>query len=141
MDLGKSFVAHSKTMEIMEPGMSTFDYPSIFSGATAMLEAALRKNGFDTPITQFLPVCFGVVSAISIDDLRLFQRASTNTTDGWNRVNKRQQLCDVMAIGTGQDDREWHPISMIGLSIPLTLLSRRPRLIMPMKLTAPFTSF
>jgi hypothetical protein len=53
MDLGKSFVAHSKTMEIMEPGMSTFDYPSIFSGATAMLEAALRKNGFDTPITQF----------------------------------------------------------------------------------------
>jgi hypothetical protein len=25
MDLGKSFVAHSKTMEIMEPGMSAFD--------------------------------------------------------------------------------------------------------------------
>jgi hypothetical protein len=53
MDLGKSFVAHSKTMEIMEPSMSTFDYPSIFSEATAMLSAALRKNGFDTPIAQF----------------------------------------------------------------------------------------
>ena len=102
MDLGKSFVAHSKTMEIMEPSMSTFDYPSIFSETTAMLGAALRKNGFDTPIAQFLPVCFGVVSAIGIDDLRLFQRAPANTTNGWNRVNERQQLCDVIAIGTGQ---------------------------------------
>jgi len=47
MDLGKSFVAHSKTMEIMEPSMSTFDYPSIFSEATAVLGAAPRKNGFE----------------------------------------------------------------------------------------------
>jgi hypothetical protein len=43
-------------MEIMEPSMSTFDYPSIYSESTAMLGAALRKNGFDTPIAQFLPV-------------------------------------------------------------------------------------
>jgi hypothetical protein len=50
MDLSKSLVADSKTMEIMEPGMSTFDYPSIFSEAAAMLSAALRKNGFDTAI-------------------------------------------------------------------------------------------
>jgi hypothetical protein len=57
MDLGKALVAHSKTMEIIKPSMSTFDYPSIFSKATAMLSAALRKNGFDTPISQFMPVC------------------------------------------------------------------------------------
>jgi hypothetical protein len=75
-----------------------------------MLSAALRKNGFDTPIAQFLPVCFGVVSAICIDDLRFFQRVPADTTDGWNRVNERQQLGDVMAMGTGQDDRERHPI-------------------------------
>jgi hypothetical protein len=110
MDLGKSRVANSKTMEIMEPSMSPFDYPSIFSKATAMLGAALCKNGFDAPITQFLPVCFGVVSAIGVDDLRLFQRAPADTTDGWNRVNERQQLGEVMTICSGQDDRERHPI-------------------------------
>jgi hypothetical protein len=110
MDLGKSFVAHSKTMEIMEPRMSSFDYPSIFSEATAMLGAAPRKNGFDIPIAQFLPVHVGVVSAIGVDDFRLFQRTTANTADGWNRVNERQQLRDVIAIGTGQDDRERHPI-------------------------------
>jgi len=123
MHLCKSFVAHSKTMEIMEPSMSTFDYPSIFSESTAMLGAALRKNGFDTPIAQFLPVWFGVVSAIGVDDLRLFQRATANTTDGWNRVNERQQLCDVIAIGTGQDDREWHPIG-VGSDMVLGARSR-----------------
>src|SRR5438034_674873 len=106
MDLGKALVAHSKTMEIMEPSMSTFDYPSIFSKATAMLSAALRKNGFDTPISQFLPVCFGVICAIGVDDLRLLQRAPADTTNGWNRVNERQQLCDVMAMCAAQDDRE-----------------------------------
>ncbi|MDB5835426.1 MAG: hypothetical protein JWR14_5256 [Caballeronia sp.] len=110
MDLGKSLIADSKTMEIMEPSMSTFDYPSVFSEATAMLGAALGKNGFDTPIAQFSPVCFGVVSAIGIDDLRLLQRAPADTTNGRNRVNERQQLCDVMAMCTGQIDRERHPV-------------------------------
>ena len=141
MDLGQSLVADSQTMEIMEPCMSTFDYPSILSKSAAMFSAALCENRFNTPIAQFLSVCFGVISAICIDHLMLLQGATAYATDDWNRVDERQQLCDVMAIGTGQDDREWHPISMIGLSIPLTLLSRRPRLIMPMKLTAPFTSF
>lgn len=49
MDLGKVLVAVSKTMEIMEPSTSTFDYPLIFSEATAMVGAAFRKHGFDTP--------------------------------------------------------------------------------------------
>ncbi len=123
MDLGKSLVANSKTMEIMEPSMSTFDYPSIFSKATAMLSAALCKNGFDAPIAQFLPVCFGVVSAIGVDDLRLLQRAPADATDGWNRVDERQQLCDVMAICTGQDDRERHPIC-VGSNMVLRAWSR-----------------
>jgi hypothetical protein len=123
MDLGKSFVAHSKTMEIMEPSMSTFDYPSIFSQATAMLGSAPRKNGFDTSIAQFLPVYVGVVSTIGVGDFRLFQRATANTADGWNRVNERQQLCDVVAIGTGQDDRKWHPIC-VGSNMVLGARSR-----------------
>jgi hypothetical protein len=37
-------------------GMSKFDYPSIFSEATAVHGAALCKNGFDTPMAQFLLV-------------------------------------------------------------------------------------
>ncbi len=51
-DLVKSFVARSKTMEIMEPRLSTFDYPSIFSEATAMLGAAVRKNGLQAPLPR-----------------------------------------------------------------------------------------
>ena len=123
MHLCKSFVAHSKTMEIMEPSMSTFDYPSIFSKATAMLGAALCKKGFDAPITQFLPVCFGVVCTIGVDGPRLFQRAPVDTTDGWNRVNERQQLGEVMTMCAGQDDRERHPIC-VGSNMVLRAWSR-----------------
>ncbi|KLU20517.1 hypothetical protein EOS_41185 [Caballeronia mineralivorans PML1(12)] len=41
MDLGKSLVVHSKTMEIMEPSMSTFDYPSILF-EVRLADGALR---------------------------------------------------------------------------------------------------
>jgi hypothetical protein len=68
MDSGKALVADSKTME---PGMSTLDYPSIFSKATALLGATLLGNRSGTPITQFLPVYFGFLYASGIDDLRL----------------------------------------------------------------------
>lgn len=90
--------------------MSTFDYPSILSESAAVLSAALRENGFNASIAQFLSVCFGVVSAISINDLRLLQRPTANATDGGNRIDKRQQLRDVVAIGTAQDKRERYPI-------------------------------
>ena len=71
MDLGQSLVADSQTVEIMEPGMSTFDYPSILSKPAAMFSTALGENRFNTAIAQFLSVCFGVVSAICKDHLRL----------------------------------------------------------------------
>ncbi len=123
MDLGQSLVADSQTMEIMEPGMSTFDYPSILSKSAAMFSAALCENRFNTPIAQFLSVCFGVISAICIDHLRLLQGATAYATDDWNRVDERQQLCDVMAIRTGQDDRERHPVC-VGRDMVLGARSR-----------------
>lgn len=123
MDLGKSLVAHSKTMEIMKPSMSIFDYPLIFFKATAVLSAARRKIGFDIPIAQFLVVCCGVVCSISVDDLRLLRRALAVTRDGWNRVTERQQLCDVTAMCACQDDRERHPIC-VGRDMVLGVRSR-----------------
>jgi hypothetical protein len=64
MDLRKSLVADSQTVEIMEPSMSTFDYPSILSKSAAMFSAALGEDRFNTAIAQFLSVCFGVVPAV-----------------------------------------------------------------------------
>jgi hypothetical protein len=131
MDLGESLVANSQTMKIMEPGVRTFDYPSILSHSTAMLGSALCQNRFNTSFVQFPAVCFGVVSAISIDELRLSQRAASNAADGWNRVDQRQQLRDVMAIGTGQDNRKWHPVcvgrDMVLRAGPRTIYGVRPR--------------
>ena len=131
MDLGESLVADSQTMEIMEPSMRTFDYPSILSESAAVLSAALGENRFNTSFAQSASVCFGVVSAVSIDDLGVLQRAAANATDDWNRVDQRQQLCDVMAIGTGQDNRERHPVcvssDMVLRAGPRTIYGVRPR--------------
>ena len=94
-------------MKIMEPGVSTFDYPSILSKSAAMFSAALGENRFNAAIAQFLSMCFRVVPAIGKDHLRLLQGATAYATDGWNRVDERQQLCNVMAIRTGKmNERE-----------------------------------
>jgi hypothetical protein len=123
MDRGQSLVADAKTVEIMEPGMRPLDDPSILSEPAAVLIAALGEYRFDTPLAQFLSVCFRVVSAISIDNLRLLQRAPANPADGWNGVDEWQQLCDVVTIGTGQDDRERHAVC-VGRDVVLGARSR-----------------
>ena len=123
MDLGQSLVANSQTVEIMEPSISTFDYPSILSKSAAMFSAAPGENRLNTAIAQFLSMCFGVVSAICEDHLRLLQGATAYATDGWNRIDERQQLCDVMAIRTGQDDRKRHPVC-VGRNMVLRARSR-----------------
>jgi hypothetical protein len=87
MDFGKSFVADSKTMEIMEPSMSTFNYPSIFSEATAMLGAALRKNGFDTPDRA---ISAGVLRSRICDRRRRFEAFSKGDREYHGWVESRQ---------------------------------------------------
>jgi hypothetical protein len=123
MDFGQLLVADSQTVEIMESDMSTFDYPLILSESAAMFSATLGENRFITAIARFLSVCFGVVSAICKNHLRLSQGATAYATDGWNRVDEQQQLCAVMAICTDHDDRKRHP-ACVGRHMVLGARSR-----------------
>jgi len=105
MDICQALVADAKTMEIMEPSVCTFDSRVILSQTTTMFSAALGEYRLNTPIRQFLLVRFRIAFAIGVDSLRRSKRTTANASYGWNSVNARQQLRDVMTIGARQDDR------------------------------------
>jgi hypothetical protein len=114
MDRRQLLVADSKTVEVMEPCMCAFDYPTVLSKARSVDGAPLRENRVNAAIAQPLPVWFGVVSTVSVDDLWLLQGSPANATNSWDRVYERQQLGDVVAIGPREDDRQRHPVRIGG---------------------------
>lgn len=46
---------------------------------------------------------FGIVAAIGVDDFGLLKWSATHAANGWNRVDERQQLGDVVSVRAGQD--------------------------------------
>lgn len=109
IDRRQLLVADSKTVDVMEPCTCAFDYAAVLSKATSVDGAPLRENRVNAPIAQSLPVWFGVVSTVSVDDLGLLQGSPANATNSWDRVYERQQFDDVVAIG---------PVGMIGRGTP-----------------------
>ncbi len=68
-----------------------------------MFGPALGDHGFDTALAQCATVLGGVVAAIGVDDAGLLKRSATDTANGWNRINGRQQLRDVVGVRASQD--------------------------------------
>ncbi|KWC26457.1 hypothetical protein WL50_07570, partial [Burkholderia ubonensis] len=88
---------------MVEPGVRTFDHPTILAETAAMFGPALRDHGFDTALAQRATVSGGIVAAIGVDDAGLLKRSATDTANWWNRINERQQLRDVVGVRASQD--------------------------------------
>ncbi len=92
--------------------MRTFDHPTIPAQTTAMLGPALGDHGLDTAFAQRATMSGGIVAAIGIDDAGLLKRSATNAANGWNRINERQQLRDVVGVRASQDRNERNAVGV-----------------------------
>ncbi len=77
-----------------------------------MLGPALGDHGFDTSLAQRATMSGGVVAAIGVDDAVLPKRSATNAANGWNRINERQQLRDVVGVRASQDHNERNAVGV-----------------------------
>ncbi len=91
--------------------MRTFDYPTILAQTTAMLGPALGDHGLDTAFAQRATMSGGIVATIGVDDAGLLKRSATNAANGWNRINERQQLRDVVGVRASQDRNERNAVA------------------------------
>ncbi|MCY1262954.1 hypothetical protein D9M68_135960 [compost metagenome] len=125
VNVGPTIEANAKTAEVMKPGVSPFNHPAEFSQATAVFGAAPRNHRLDTALAQSLAMRVGIVATISKDDLGLLKRPAARAADRNYRIDERQQLRDIVAVGAGQDGTDG---DAIGIDEDM-VLGTRPRAI------------
>jgi hypothetical protein len=103
VNVGPTLKANAKTTKVVEPCVSTLDHPAEFAQSAAVFSATPGDHRFDAALAKPLTMRLRVVATICVDDLRLLKRSAARATNGWNRVNERQQLGNVVAIRAGQD--------------------------------------
>ncbi len=106
MDVGISFVANFQASKAMEPGNRAFYDPTCFAKSAAMRRAELGEQGRDTTLAQALTMRLRTVSPVALDDFRLAQRPAAPAADGRNCLDQCIKPGHVVAVRTGQDDRE-----------------------------------
>jgi hypothetical protein len=102
MDVITSFIAYTKPAVLMKPRKATFYHPPIYPKATAIVSSSLSKLRRNSPFAKFFAMWLAVITTIAKDTVRTLKRSANLACNWWNAVNQRQQLCDVMAVGTGQ---------------------------------------
>ncbi|GAA4947261.1 hypothetical protein GCM10023205_03930 [Yinghuangia aomiensis] len=87
----------------MEPGDGAFDDPAEFAEAGAMFGAAAGDAVADAAFAEQAAVLVVVVAAVGEDFGRsVAGSAWAAVADGWDFVEERQQLGDVVAVAAGQ---------------------------------------
>jgi len=59
------FVAHAQSPELIQPGERPLHDPAPSAQSAAVFGVALCKKGDDASVTQTLPDCLGVITAVA----------------------------------------------------------------------------
>ena len=91
----------------MGPADGPLDHPAGFTKTVAMRRVAPGDLvGLNTLSVKGPAVLGVIVAAVGLDDAGLGEWAPPLATNRWNGVDQGQKLGYVVAIGTGQNDRQ-----------------------------------
>src|ERR1700757_1521349 len=112
MHLKQSFVAHTKSSELMQPGDSALDHPACQAEMTSVFGTSLANLLLDTTISQHASMCLAVVAAISLHASRLAQWAARASRNRFDAVEQRHELGGVVTVCSRQDDGEQRAVGV-----------------------------
>ena len=98
------FPTHPKPTETVQPRHRRLDHPPHRAQPGAMLLTTARDTPGDAPFTKPTTVEIMVMAPIRVQRARLAPRSATLTTHRPDPVHQRQQLGDIVAVGTGEPD-------------------------------------
>jgi hypothetical protein len=104
-----SFVeAGAEPAELVQQGDRLLDDATLFTKAAAVGGPPAGDERLDAAVTQPHAVRVGIITTVGDELPGRVQRGADLATDGWDGVDQRDQLCDVVVIGGGQqaDDRD-----------------------------------
>lgn len=135
MHFGPTFIAHTQATKLVQPSERALDHPACQAEMTAVLGEALADLRPDATLSQDLPICFTVVTTVSLHAPRFAQRPFTLASDGRNPFQQGHELGRIMTIRTREDHIQWYtggvdegvvlaarlaPISRVGAFFPCT---------------------
>ena len=99
-------VSDSQAPKPVQPSNGALDHPAGATQTATVLGVAPGDLALDAKRLEGSPVRIGIVRTISLYQLGFSSRSTALAANRRNRLNQRQQLSHVMAIGLGQNGRE-----------------------------------
>ncbi len=112
MDVGPFVIPDARTTELIEPRESPLNDPAPPPQATAVLRAAHRQQRQNVTDPQAVPDRRRIIAAIAEHADRPAPGSAAVALQGRNRIHEGQGLLRVVAIGSGQADRQRDALSI-----------------------------
>src|SRR5712664_3739858 len=96
----------------VQPRRRAFHHPSIDAQPAAMLRTSAGEPGYDTPVSDFLPVWIRVVGTVAVQLLRPLPRVAHLAAYRRDSVYQVLQLVDIGYVGAGGGDRQGQPLGI-----------------------------
>ena len=96
----------------MQPRESSLDHPPICAQPATVRGSPLRQLRTNTPLAKLPTMWLGVVSTVSVHLSGAPARTPRLPAHGWNRINQRQQLRNVVLVRCCQNRRERDPVGV-----------------------------
>jgi hypothetical protein len=112
MNFWTFFITNSKPPILVQPRDGTLNNPAIYTQTATIFGSAFRQNRINTFVTKFLTMRFGIITPVSKNAVRFATRAARFACYRRNTINQRQQLRNIMSVGSGYFYRQGNPISI-----------------------------
>ena len=104
MDVITSFIADAKTTILMQPRKSALNDLATYPQTTSIAGAPSSQEGLNDSSAKPTTMRLTVVSAIPQHRSRTPERSADLACNRRNRIDQRQQLCDIVTIRPRQSD-------------------------------------
>lgn len=102
MNIGATFVSDPQSTVLEQPRNGPFHGPAMNAQSAAVFRPTPCQDGDNMSLTQLATVGLRVIGSVPLDTVRTAAGPSPLACDRGNRIDQRQQLRDIVAIG-GRD--------------------------------------
>ena len=106
MNIITSFITNSQSTKLVQPGKCSLDHPAKYTEATAVFRSAFCQNRIYTQFTQSISMGLTVIGSITLNTIRSLTRTTHLACNWRNRLNQRQKLSYIVAVGSSDFYRE-----------------------------------
>ena len=112
VDVCSAFPSDAESAEAVQPGEGALDHPSVDAKSGAVVGVSSGDGRHDAASPDLIAVDVVVVATVGEQGIRPAAGVPDASTDGWDRVQQRHELGDVVAVTAGEKDGEWGAVAV-----------------------------